>query len=359
MPVSAAHVPLDTAKAWAKRLARTSKTLTPQAAWPLARCQLAVAQMLGYEHWHALNQALALPVLGLPAPAAPSTPTKTRPLPSYGFPLKLAQALKDLTIRHTGAFLFTGMAGSGKSSLMASLVEHATVQRDPPEYRMPGVHAIPVIRPKNPTPNPYLQSGCAVAEIPAYLGQNKIRHARHIPAGPSDRPGGLTKMAPAVDVAIELEPSVLVIGEVRDRPSAEGMAKAIEAGITLFTTLHATQGAALDRLVDFDPTKNWKTMVRGWAHCCLLPVLCQQCARETVTVGNRRGPGCAACQYRGHIGRQMVVDLWEVKAGTPVKLFDMATQASDLIEAGRVDVGDIEDLMGLKWRDGKIMSAMR
>ena len=61
MPVLPQQVPLSTAKSWAKRLQLTSKTQTPQHAWPLSRCQLAVAQMLGFEHWHALSKALATP----------------------------------------------------------------------------------------------------------------------------------------------------------------------------------------------------------------------------------------------------------------------------------------------------------
>ena len=57
MPVPSDVVPLQTAKAWAKRLSKTSKTVSPSSPWPLSRCQLAVAQMLGYEHWHALEVA--------------------------------------------------------------------------------------------------------------------------------------------------------------------------------------------------------------------------------------------------------------------------------------------------------------
>ena len=61
MPVPAHIVPLDTAKTWAKRLAKTSKTLTPDTPLKLTQCQLAVAQMLGYEHWHALQTHLSAP----------------------------------------------------------------------------------------------------------------------------------------------------------------------------------------------------------------------------------------------------------------------------------------------------------
>lgn len=62
MPVNPEFVPLDTAKTWAKRLQRTSKTQTPDSPWPLTRCQLAVAQMLGFEHWHALSKALTVAI---------------------------------------------------------------------------------------------------------------------------------------------------------------------------------------------------------------------------------------------------------------------------------------------------------
>ena len=58
MPVGFHQVPLDTAKAWAKRLAKSSKTLSPSSPWKLAQCQQVVAHMLGFDHWHALEQHL-------------------------------------------------------------------------------------------------------------------------------------------------------------------------------------------------------------------------------------------------------------------------------------------------------------
>ena len=58
MPVGSHQVPLDTAKNWAKRLAKTSKTLSPTDPWALSKCQLAVAQMLGYKHWHDMEAGL-------------------------------------------------------------------------------------------------------------------------------------------------------------------------------------------------------------------------------------------------------------------------------------------------------------
>ena len=85
MSVSPDLVPLGTAKAWAKRLAKSTKTLTPDAPWPLARCQLAVAHMLGFDHWHALNQALGPPASpAFPVPSSSSS-AAARPTSSTGF----------------------------------------------------------------------------------------------------------------------------------------------------------------------------------------------------------------------------------------------------------------------------------
>lgn len=90
MPVRPDQVPLETAKRWAKRLAKTSQTLDPQRPLALAQCQLAVAQMLGYSHWHALHTALSsIPAASsIPTPSgslAWNGPTPTTPEQWYAF----------------------------------------------------------------------------------------------------------------------------------------------------------------------------------------------------------------------------------------------------------------------------------
>lgn len=58
MPVSSHHVPLDTAKAWAKRLARfTRDSASPS--MKLHQAQAAVADMLGFDDWHTLTLKLS------------------------------------------------------------------------------------------------------------------------------------------------------------------------------------------------------------------------------------------------------------------------------------------------------------
>lgn len=78
MPVSSHHVPLDTAKAWAKRLARfTRDSASPS--MKLHQAQAAVADMLGFDDWHALTQRLnTAPELLPPKMLATNPIPKTR-----------------------------------------------------------------------------------------------------------------------------------------------------------------------------------------------------------------------------------------------------------------------------------------
>lgn len=80
MPVSSHHVPLDTAKSWAKRLARFSRDR--QTSLKLHQAQAAVADMLGFVDWHALTQKLSqasnhpTPPIGFPPLSRPTTPAE-------------------------------------------------------------------------------------------------------------------------------------------------------------------------------------------------------------------------------------------------------------------------------------------
>lgn len=85
MPVPATRLSLATAKTWAKRLAKVSRDTDTAHPWPLARCQLAVATMLGYDHWHALNQAL-----GEVPPASQASVTALNQTPSFTYLKELA-----------------------------------------------------------------------------------------------------------------------------------------------------------------------------------------------------------------------------------------------------------------------------
>ncbi len=79
MPVSSHHVPLDTAKAWAKRLARFSHDHQASHAFKLHQAQAAVADMLGFDDWHALTQRLSQSLKTPPAPGVSLANTpKTR-----------------------------------------------------------------------------------------------------------------------------------------------------------------------------------------------------------------------------------------------------------------------------------------
>lgn len=462
MPVQADHVPLDTAKTWAKRLSRVSKTTNPKDPWPLSRCQLAVATMLGYDHWHALNQALSeapaqakgsnilskmvlseqetlalrhrmgvdipqtengwkqywtqlldiegrggdihvevrkeiatirLRVLGqlvvlatlsakqvmkglgaiLEAPhgadelnllgphkdfvkgnlklknshglqptfvslpvypgdwdmvlrAKPAGNTEYQ-LEDIALPPAVLANLRRVCSFKSGVFYFTGSVGTGRTELMMRVVNDRTSHskhlgepklycvEDPSEYRLPKVSSVPVIREK---------------------GEQLVdAHVR------------------AIQGAMRAAPDILVVGETRDRFTAEGVFKASASDIAVFSTCVSSGANIAERMDDFGITADrYAQYGRGWACTRLLPLLCPKCSIEEQDRKNyrSRGPGCDRCAQIGVIGRQLVIDLWEVKKGVPFRIEYMSDQARGLVRNGLVAQDDAEELLGpLGW----------
>lgn len=324
MPVQAARVSLDTAKTWAKRLAKTSRTTDAAHPWPLARCQLAVATMLGYDHWHALNQALGAET-GEGETHLATKEGLTR-LEHLGLPNALLLALRKCCAFNTGAFFFTGTAGSGKGTLMDLVVsdlangrEGKSTQRvyaleDPPEYSIPRASSIPVSR-----------TNVVVGDT------------------------GVTKSTFIMPL-LRSDPDILIIRETRDVHSAIGIFKAAKSGISAFSTCYATQAGLPERLADFGVSeRDCEDHLRGWAYTKLLPVLCPHCSAPFKKLHGLRtqGPGCDKCEQREFAGRQLIVDLWQAQMDeAPRQLFSCMDQARDLIRKGRVSYNDVDELMG-------------
>lgn len=349
MPVNPEFVPLATAKTWAKRLQRTSKTQTPDAPWPLTRCQLAVAQMLGFEHWHALSKALTVAIDPKQSPKSmPARPVIAQ-LPSnpqgwdavielqdqtpadytladMSLPEQVSAQLTSVVkrTRNGAGMVFCGGRGTGKTRLMQAVVnqfthEHAPVKGhvlgDPPEFLIPHMKSIPVVR-----------------REPEDRNENN--------------PGGAWQRA--THSAMRGDPDVLVIGEVRDEHSAKAMFQAMDSGIATFTTLHSTSGGVIERLKVFDDRGNWAQRLAGWAHTRLLGLLCPECSIHCGKPGRERkkGHGCSHCGFVGLTGRQLVVDVWEMNNGTPTQVSCMLSQARELVKQGLVDRDSAIDALG-------------
>ena len=137
--------------------------------------------------------------------------------------LGLPGAVRDLSLLKRGLVLMVGAAGSGKSTTMAAMIDHRASQRDG--------HIITI-----EDPIEYLfKNGRSVVE---------------------QREVGLdTKsFGDALRNAMRQAPDVIVIGEIRDRETAQHAIMYAEAGVLCISTLHSNNSnQAIDRLINFFP----------------------------------------------------------------------------------------------------------
>jgi type II secretory ATPase GspE/PulE/Tfp pilus assembly ATPase PilB-like protein/8-oxo-dGTP pyrophosphatase MutT (NUDIX family) len=195
--------------------------------------------------------------------------TAVRTLEAIGFaPDELARIERLLQARE-GLLLVTGPTGSGKTTtLYAALrllkqrgVNIVTVE-DPIEYRLPGIVQVQV-----------------------------------------NERAGLT-FAAALRSIMRQDPDVLLIGEIRDRETAEIAIQASLTGHLVLSTLHTNDAAsAVTRLIDIGvaPYKI-ATAVKGVLAQRLVRRLCVRCGPRPVV-------GCGVCGGAGYHGRLAIVEV--------------------------------------------------
>jgi type II secretory ATPase GspE/PulE/Tfp pilus assembly ATPase PilB-like protein len=194
-----------------------------------------------------------------------------RTLDAIGFAEADLRRIRALLEQREGLVLVTGPTGSGKTTtLYAALREIAargvnvvTVE-DPIEYRLPGIVQVQV-------------------------------HER----------AGLTFGA-ALRSIMRQDPDVILVGEIRDRETAEIAIQASLTGHLVLSTLHTNDAAsAVTRLIDIG-VAGYKiaTAVKGVVAQRLVRRACHACAAA----------GCAECGGVGYRGR---VAIAEILVGSP------------------------------------------
>jgi type II secretory ATPase GspE/PulE/Tfp pilus assembly ATPase PilB-like protein/8-oxo-dGTP pyrophosphatase MutT (NUDIX family) len=215
-----------------------------------------------------------------------------RSLDAMGFRAEEYTRIDTLLACREGLILVTGPTGSGKTTTLYAALQRlhqrslniVTVE-DPIEYRIPGIVQVQV-------------------------------HER----------AGLT-FASALRSILRQDPDVLLVGEIRDRETAEIAIQASLTGHLVLSTLHTNDAAsAVTRLADFGVAAyKIASAVKGVLAQRLVRRLCDRCA----------GQGeCAHCAGEGYRGRLAVVEVLiasteferRVAAGEP---------AERLAEAGR------------------------
>ena len=196
--------------------------------------------------------------------------TAVRTLDAIGFASDELTRIERLLQCREGLLLVTGPTGSGKTTtLYAALrllkqrgVNIVTVE-DPIEYRLPGIVQVQV-----------------------------------------NERAGLT-FAAALRSIMRQDPDVLLIGEIRDRETAEIAIQASLTGHLVLSTLHTNDAAsAVARLIDIGvaPYKI-ATAVKGVLAQRLLRRLCPKCQPGP------RAPSCKLCGGSGYHGRLAIVEV--------------------------------------------------
>lgn len=158
--------------------------------------------------------------------------------------LGLPQVCQDIVLRPRGLVMVSGPTGSGKSTTLASMLQHlnANAKRrvvtieDPVEYLHPSLN-------------------CAITQ--RELGQDTLSFAESLRR------------------VLRQDPDVILVGEMRDLDTAAAVLNVAETGHLVLTTGHASSTSqAVERVIDLFPPHE-RHMVQARLASLLLGVICQ------------------------------------------------------------------------------------
>jgi general secretion pathway protein E len=209
-------------------------------------------------------------------------------LMKLGFDGKMLDRMTYFTGLPHGIFLVTGPTGSGKSTTLYSALKRINKSdkkiitiEDPVEYQMDGINQIHV----NPA-----------------IGLTFSAGLRHI---------------------VRQDPDVIMVGEIRDRETADIAIRAALTGHFVFSTLHTNDApSAIARLTDMG-VENYliTSSIVGVLAQRLVRRICPNCRAEVGTTtahddGRQvrvfRGKGCEKCFGTGYYGRVGIFELMEL-----------------------------------------------
>jgi type IV pilus assembly protein PilB len=219
-------------------------------------------------------------------------------LETIGLSEKDYATIKSFTQRHKGLILVTGPTGSGKTTTLYALI-----------------NAI-----KSPTLN------LLTVEDPV---ENDITGINQTQVNPDT---GLT-FANALRTILRQDPDVVLVGEIRDRETAEIAMRAAMTGHLVLSTLHTNDApSAITRLIDIGiPRYLVASLVEGVIAQRLVRTICPHCKEKATpdpatlrtlrippaTLSNMQfyaGRGCAQCSKTGYLGRIAIMEILDPSA---------------------------------------------
>ncbi len=234
------------------------------------------------------------------------------PINQLGLDDAALSILLNIISKPEGIVLVTGPTGSGKTTTLYSVLNHVNTEsvnimtlEDPVEY------PIPLIR------------------------QSSVNEAAKL-----DFASGIRSM-------MRQDPDIILVGEIRDHPTAEMAFRAAMTGHQVYSTLHTNSAVgAIPRLLDIGILPDILAgNIIGVVAQRLIRILCRHCKysyqpdaverkllglirNEEVTL--YRAAGCDYCQHQGYSGRQAIMEILK-----------MDSEMDDLI-ARRASIRDIK-----------------
>lgn len=224
------------------------------------------------------------------------------PLTALGFTESQYLRVQDLLKQTQGLVLITGPTGSGKSLTLGRMLldlarddRHVASVEDPIEFELPGVHQV------------------------------QLNRNRQL-----DFPTSLRAL-------LRQDPDVLMIGEIRDRETAEIAIQAAETGHLVLATLHTKRACdAPNRLAHFG-------IASHHLESTLRQVIAQRLIRTLCTICH--GSGCGECR-QGYRGRTGLFEFWHAADVTQSEAFDYNESIAYHLGSGRTTTTEIQRVLG-------------
>jgi type IV pilus assembly protein PilB len=216
------------------------------------------------------------------------------PIDQIGLDDIALSTLRNIIAKPEGIILVTGPTGSGKTTTLYSVLQHVNTEsvnimtlEDPVEY------PIPLIR------------------------QSSVNEAAKL-----DFVNGIRSM-------MRQDPDIILVGEIRDRPTAEMAFRAAMTGHQVYSTLHTNSAiGAIPRLLDIGILPDILAgNIIGIVAQRLIRILCPHCKEsyrpddsERKTLGLPkdgdtmlyRAKGCELCHYQGYQGRRAIMEIFKM-----------------------------------------------
>ena len=214
------------------------------------------------------------------------------PLEYLGLPEETSANLRIMIARPEGIILVTGPTGSGKTTTLYSVLSHINTE------------AVNIMTLEDPVEYPMVM-----------IRQTSVNEAAKL-----DFASGVRSM-------LRQDPDIILVGEIRDHPTAEMAFRAAMTGHQVYSTLHSNSAiGAIPRLLDIGMLPDIMAgNIIGIVAQRLIRVLCRHCkepyepsAPEIKLLGILpdqpaqtiyRPAGCDLCGQNGYNGRVAIMEL--------------------------------------------------